>query len=119
MTLSNPFDPGRDEALGRLLASALDPGDHGRFAARVRAALPGTEADSPWEVLARWARPGIAAAVLLAASLAGWLALGRPGSPAVAEAPARSAEPAEALFAASEAPSHDGVLAAVHGADHR
>lgn len=118
MTLSNPFDPGRDEALGRLMADALDPGDHGRFAARVRAALPELDADSPWEVLARWARPGIAAAaVLLVASLAGWLALGRPGHPAVAEAPSRVGEPAEGLFAASEAPSHDGVLAAVHGAD--
>ena len=59
--------PGRDEALGRLLREALGSGDDAAFAARVMAAVAREPHDGTWDVLAHWLRPGLAAALLLAA----------------------------------------------------
>lgn len=70
-----PFDLSRDPALGRELRALLDAGDATGFTASVLARLP--ERDSLWDVLAGWARPGIAAALVLGAALGFWLALGR------------------------------------------
>jgi hypothetical protein len=65
----NPFDAERDPALGTLLREALAAPDDAAFAARVRAAV-GAAPGSAWDLLARWARPGlVAAAVLLALGL--------------------------------------------------
>jgi hypothetical protein len=74
MTIGESFDSGPDPVLGPILRRHLDgAGDHAAFAARVRARLP--QSANLWVVLARWARPGIAAAVLAAALLGYWLVL--------------------------------------------
>lgn len=71
MNTESPFDPGQDRELGDLLREALTPGGNAEFVSRVLARLP--VAGSFWDVLAGWARPGIAAAILLAAALGYWL----------------------------------------------
>ncbi len=86
---SNAFDAGPDPELGRLLREALTPAGQADFVSRVLAGLP--EQGSLWDILAGWARPGIAAAILLAAALGYWL------SPGFGEGPAPSA--AEVLAA--------------------
>lgn len=70
-----PFNLSRDPALGRELRALLDAGDSAGFTASVLARLP--ERESLWHVLAGWARPGIAAALVLSTALGFWLALGR------------------------------------------
>ena len=63
-----------DPRLGGLLRAYLDrDGGHEEFAARIIGRLG--DATSSWDVLARWARPGIAAAVLAAALAGYWLVL--------------------------------------------
>lgn len=70
-----------DPRLGALLRSYLDrEARHEQFAARVLARLG--EPASFWEVLAGWARPGIAAAVLAAALAGYWLVLREDRPPA-------------------------------------
>lgn len=63
-----PFEHQPDPELGALLRTALDPprgGDHSAFVARVLAAAERRDAPT-MDVLARWARVGIAAAMLAA-----------------------------------------------------
>jgi hypothetical protein len=102
-----PFDHRPDAALGEALRAALDPGDARPFVARVlaRAAEPWA---ASWDaVLARWARAGVAAAVLVALA-AGYL-VGR-----AAAAPSPRPSVYDALLAP---PAHPGeveiVLASV------
>lgn len=59
----NPFSGERDAALGALLREALDGPDQARFVARVRAELTPPPA---WDLLSRWARPGLVAAAVVA-----------------------------------------------------
>ncbi|HVH66272.1 MAG TPA: hypothetical protein VM716_00235 [Gemmatimonadales bacterium] len=68
-----PFDHRPDRVLGQALREALDPGDDGQaFAARILARVERIGAASWDAVLARWARTGVAAAVLVAV-VAGYL----------------------------------------------
>ena len=69
MTPRNDFSPERDPMLGAQLRALLDGSDPARFRAAVLGRLDERDASS-WDVLAGWARPGIAAAILLA-TLAG------------------------------------------------
>lgn len=69
MTSRNDFDAERDPMLGAQLRALLDAGDPAPFRAAVLGRLDQRDASS-WDVLADWARPGIAAAILLA-TLAG------------------------------------------------
>lgn len=71
MTGTDPFDARPDPVLGAALRGLLDGGDHAAFAAAVRARLP--RPGNPWEILARWARPGLAASLLFAAALGYWV----------------------------------------------
>lgn len=71
MNSHSAFDTGPDRELGALLREALTPAGEAEFVSRILAGLP--ERGSLWEVLAGWARPGIAAAILLAAALGYWL----------------------------------------------
>ncbi|HEV8303776.1 MAG TPA: hypothetical protein VGQ25_02335 [Gemmatimonadales bacterium] len=91
MTDERLFDHRPDPELGAALRRALEPGDQAEFVARVMARYDATlaEASVPtWEVLARWARPGIAAAVV--AAVFGGFQLGRtlhaPDAPATLDA---------------------------------
>ncbi|MCU0620467.1 MAG: hypothetical protein MUC69_03055 [Gemmatimonadales bacterium] len=63
---THSIGPERDDPLGALLREALAGADDAAFAVRVRAALEREPRDGTWEVLARWLRPGLAAAGLLA-----------------------------------------------------
>ena len=74
MTLPNPFDPAPDRELGALLRAHLEASGHQAFVARVLAAAGGRREEDSLQVLARWARIGVAAALLLAT--AGALATG-------------------------------------------
>ncbi|HKW42278.1 MAG TPA: hypothetical protein VJN39_13590 [Gemmatimonadales bacterium] len=68
-----PFDHRPDRVLGDALRRALDPGDDGSaFVTRVLARAERIGAGSWDAVLARWARTGVAAAVLVAV-VAGYL----------------------------------------------
>ncbi|HWA15074.1 MAG TPA: hypothetical protein VG817_01480 [Gemmatimonadales bacterium] len=69
--MSNPFERERDPVLGAALREALTPADTASFTSRVLASL-GSPRNS-WDVLASWARPGVAAAVLLVSLLGYWL----------------------------------------------
>lgn len=85
MNANSPFGAGPDRELGDLLREALTPDGQADFVSRVLARLP--ESRSLWDVLAGWARPGIAAAILLAAALGYWLLpqIGESGAPTAAE----------------------------------
>ena len=71
-----PFDHRPDPVLGSALRRALSPGDQAAFVARVMAALEDART-AHWDVLASWARAGIAAAAL--AVILGGLFVGRAG----------------------------------------
>jgi len=104
-----PFDHRRDPVLGAVLRQALDRGEEAAFVARVLARADEARATAaPWAaVLARWARTGIAAAIVIALA-AGYL-VGR-----IATGPAGRASVAEALIAPrTQAPVGDVVLASV------
>ena len=82
--MNNPFDVERDAALGAMLTEALTPADSASFTARVLAGL-GARRNS-WDVLASWARPGIAAGLLLASLFGYWLVVqGARTAPAASE----------------------------------
>ena len=70
MSDQSPFDRRPDPVLGQAIREALAVDDSVGFVRRVleRAAAP-----TWWEVLGSWARPGIAAALLLAAGGGFWL----------------------------------------------
>ena len=81
MTEHSPFDHTPDPVFADALREVLDVGDDPAF---VRTVLERTRAPTPWwEVLGDWARPGVAAALLLVAI--GSFLLGRLLVPAPAE----------------------------------
>jgi len=69
MTPQNPFDHTPDARLGELLRIHLTAPEDSGFAGRVLARL-GAREDSSLDVLGRWARTGVAAALLLAMAAA-------------------------------------------------
>ena len=106
----NPFDHERDARLGELLRNHLEPSDHAGFVRtvmyRVRAG------DTSWEVLSRWARPGIAAAAAFLLGVTMWFALNQPGDdPTLADAMRPGDAPASFLSAAE--PDNELVLQVV------
>jgi hypothetical protein len=106
MTSSDPFDSRPDPVLGSVLRRHLDGhGDHAAFADRVLAHL--AERGTLWEVLARWTRPGIAAAVLAAALAGYWLVLQESRTP--------SAEPTAELAATDQPLDRDALMGVVLG----
>jgi len=81
---SSPFSHERDAELSTALSAALDAGDHTAFTARVLAGLESARAPS-WDTeLSRWARVGVAAALVVV--IAGYL-MSQSARPAAAEPP--------------------------------
>ena len=106
-----PFDHRPDAQLGEALRAALDAGDHTAFVAAVLA-----RADRPartMDVLATWARRGLAAA-MVAAALAGFL-VGQGGEPATlpedALAPTSAGAASIALVTATRPPDASVIFA--------
>lgn len=120
MSQSSPFDHRPDEELGSLLRGALTPEVEPGFTQRVLAAAQarygaGIPRDDWWQVLGAWARPGLAAAVGLAAAATIWLtnASSRSEGDVTLEEVFRAAAGAVApplLMASSAPPSFDRVL---------
>lgn len=111
MTDQNQFSTGRDANLGALLRAHWDPDDDGTsFLESVMAGTLAGATETSWEVLARWAPVGLAAAVLLALGLA--LTYSRIESQPQAWANAAGADPAVQLLA-SPAPVTDDLVMAV------
>jgi hypothetical protein len=104
-----PFDHRPDPVLGAALRQALDPGDAAAFVAGVLARADETRAFAgSWHaVLARWARVGLGAAVLLALA-GGYLvehaSAAGSGTPSVTEA---------LIAPRAQAPEVEVVLASV------
>jgi hypothetical protein len=108
-----PFDHRPDPLVGEALRRLLTTTDDGAFAARVLAAAARPVARTSVDILAHWARPGIAAAVV--AAMIGGLALARqlvaqPDALDDAMATSLSTTPATAALASSEGPP-DGSVA--------
>jgi len=77
----NDFDHRPDSLLGEALREALATTDEAAFVQRVLARMPQqTDAESWWEVLGAWARPGLAAAAAALLAVAVWAYGGRSGS---------------------------------------
>jgi hypothetical protein len=104
------FDLRPDPELGHLLREHLAGSDPATFGARLRAAVVAARPASPWDVLAGWAWPGLAAAALLLLTLAALLGRALAGSGSL-DAIDPAAGPA-ALIAAANSPSPDVVLGA-------
>jgi len=88
MTDLSPFDGRPDPGLGAELRAALEGPGAEAFLVRLRAAVAAAAAETPWDILARWAPRGVAAAAAAAALL--WLLIGLP-EPAAPAGPIASA----------------------------
>ncbi|MEP7327138.1 MAG: hypothetical protein ABI836_14400 [Gemmatimonadota bacterium] len=106
----NPFASERDQKLGDLLRRYLEPSDHAGFVRRVMVGLHAT--DNSWDVLSRWARPGIAAALAFILGAATWVILQSAAEPqSLADAVLPGDAPAT-LFSATQL-NNELVLEAV------
>ncbi|HYT03430.1 MAG TPA: hypothetical protein VEM13_00955 [Gemmatimonadales bacterium] len=105
---SLPFDHRPDPVLGSALRQALDPGDSAEFVARVLARAQRLRTGSWDAVLARWARVGVAAAVVIALSAAYLLGHGVANA-----APGRTSVPDALLAPSTQAPEAEAILASV------
>ena len=95
----NEFDHRPDAELGELLREVLTAPDDAAFARRVRDRIPQrAEAETWWDVLGEWARPGLAAAVAVLAAASIWLA-GRQPTPGEVLTEETTVVPAETLSA--------------------
>lgn|SRR5574341_486663 len=120
MNWSSPFDHRPHPELGGLLREALEPGDQQVFVDRVLAAAAGAgsgDYGAPWwQVLGHWARPGVAAAMVLLAGATIWFTNASSRSEAdttledVLLATAETVAP-PFLTAATSPPTFDVVLA--------
>ena len=108
----NRFGTERDHKLGDLLRRHLEPSDHPGFVRRVLVGLHAT--DNSWDVLSRWARPGIAAALAFILGAATWVILQSGAEPqSLAEAVLPGDAPAP-LFSATR-PDNELVLEVILG----
>lgn len=122
MNDSSPFDHRHDRELGALLREVLTPGRESAFVGRVMTLVDEREmaaaAELPWwQVLRGWARPGLAAALALAAGATIWAAAAakraaQPDATLETVFLARAQTVAPAFLAATTAPpSFDRALA--------
>jgi len=73
---TNEFFSGRDDALGAELKAHFASPDDASFAARLRELATEAARETAWDVLTRWAAPGLAAAALLIIAVGAWLGAG-------------------------------------------
>lgn len=106
----NQFGSERDGKLGDLLRQYLDPSNHPGFVRRVMVGLHAT--DNSWDVLSRWARPGIAAALAFIVGAATWVILQTGSEPQSLADAVRPGDAPAPLFSVTQ-PDNDLVLEAV------
>jgi len=106
----NLFGSERDVKLGDLLRRYLEPSDHPGFVRRVLVGLHAT--DNSWDVLSRWARPGIAAALAFILGAATWVILQSGAEPQSLADAVRPGDAPAPLFSATR-PNNELVLEAV------
>ena len=102
------FDSTPDAELGALLLTGLSASDQEGFQRRIMASLVADARERSWEILARWARPGLVAAGLAAAALLG-VVLGR----AMLTPVESGVAPVQELIAGQPSPSGEILLSAV------
>ncbi len=115
MSKHDPFDQRSDPVLGEALRQALSAPDDAAFARRVMARVTAPAANW-WDVLGTWARPGLAAALVVAALVGFWIGHAQGTHPAATledplSSAAQAAGAAPVLFDASRPPTMDVVLA--------
>jgi hypothetical protein len=115
------FDARPDPVLGAALKAALEPQEQTAFVARVVAGIDAARAAPPaWDVLARWASRGIAAA-LVATLAAAFVSRALAAPTTLDEAFVVSSDPdtsvTTALLVADQPPDPGTVFAAVVGAE--
>lgn len=121
MTEQSPFDQQRPDAdLGDALRQVLSARDDATFVRRVMAQVDAVGTATWWGVLGAWARPALAAALVLFALVGFWIGRTWNGSTATSyEDPlsgvAATAGGAPALFDSSAPPSMDVLLAVASG----
>jgi hypothetical protein len=112
MTAHDSFDHRPDPVIGRLLRDHVGVDDHEAFVARMRdAARQGRRSRQPaplaeWELLARWFRPGIAAAaaILVGALIGAGLGERSASTASLAQTLGPAEAPAELLAAETPDP---------------
>ncbi len=120
MNEHSAFDHERDERLGDVLRAALNVPGEDVFIRRVLVRI--TEPLTWWEVLGGWARPGLAAALVLAAAAGFWLGRTVPtGEPTVALEEILYASAGNgtmtALLSSARPPDVDVLFAATNGSE--
>ena len=118
MNEHSAFDHKRDDRLGDVLRAALSVPGEDVFIRRVLVRV--TEPLTWWEVLGGWARPGLAAALLLVAAAGFWLGRTvRAGEPTVALEEMLNASAGNgtmtALLSSARPPNVDVLFAATNG----
>lgn len=103
----NPFEFRSDPVVGEALRAHLTPVDQAAFVHRVMQRLRREALTNPWDVLAGWARPGIAAALFLLAALGYGLVLSHP---------AGTAPTATEVLASSESMDGEALVGIMLGA---
>ena len=114
--MTNSFDSRPDAALGRLLRDTLEPAHHAAFVGRIGARIRAEARETAWDILAGWARPGMAAAAAAALALALWLtqSAGRQAEIVTIADAVESSVPAQLLAGGADAGT-EAVLAAMVG----
>jgi hypothetical protein len=107
---ANPFDHERDTRLGEILRNHLEPGDQTGFVQALM--LQVRSADTSWEVLSRWARPGVAAAFAFLLGGALWFTLNRPADDPTLVDAMRPGDAPESFLSSAE-PDNELVLQVV------
>ena len=122
MTGGSPFDHRRDLELGAALQEVLSAPDDEEFSrgivARIRWGNIGrADPQAWWDVLGAWARPGLAAAVVLALAGTVWLSeyLRAPDAPDVAGVRSAAATVTPAALLAARALSEVDIAAVLVG----
>lgn len=120
MRPTSPFDHEPDRELGRALRAILASDDDAAFTERVLAVAPWPQqgAGDWWEVLGTWSRPGLAAAMLLAAAAGFWLGRSTGPTPQLGlEEALLPRVTTAALDTVNAPPDMDVILAASFGND--
>ena len=110
--MQTPFNPERDEELGRMLREQLSGPAPEAFLQRLRQAVSGTPRGNEWDVLADWARPRVMA-LAIAAGLLLWLGAWFEGRQPAADPGQMVASVPTHAVVSSQPPAVDEIMAAL------